>query len=84
MAGFPTLRKNYACSSPDFCIKNTGREVKEGDGGDETSAPVRDLGINNCTLEDVNEFISLLFPFKATIRFKPELKYSDVCLLYAS
>ena len=63
---------------------HTGIGVLYGNGGDETSASGQDLDINNCTLEDVNEFISQVLPFKATIQFKPALKYSDVCLLYAS
>ena len=83
MAGLSTLSKNYACPSPDFCIKNTGRDVRDGDGGNETSAPAQDLGINNFTLEDFNEYISLLFPFLAPIHFKPVLEYRFACLIYA-
>ena len=79
VAGLHVFSKKIACLPPYFCIKNTGRDERDGDGVDETSEPGQDLDINNFTLEDVNEFISLLLPFVDPLQFNPVLKYSAAC-----
>ena len=83
MTGMPVLSKNYPCSPPYFCIKNIGSFRRDERGGDENSETEQDSDINNFTLEYVNEFISVLFPFVYPIQFKLVLKYCAACLLYA-